>query len=80
MNELYDEDAQRAVEAICKENKELKARVGNLRGYLIAIICRHSKYKISPEELSVSSDDALCAQVVSLSSMHLALLEAISDE
>ena len=26
--ELYDEDAQRAVEAICEENKELKARGG----------------------------------------------------
>ena len=73
--ELYDEEAQRAVEAICEENKELKARVDNLRGCLIAVICGYSKRKISPKELSVRSDEALCAQVVILSSLQALLAE-----
>lgn len=31
--EVYDEEAQRAVEAVCKERDELKARVEYLRTF-----------------------------------------------
>lgn len=40
--EVYDKEAQRAVEAVCKERDELKARVEYLRDVLIAMVNEHT--------------------------------------
>lgn len=60
--EVYDEEAQRAVEAICKERDELKARVEYLRDVLIAMINEHTGNGIPEEELKEHSDEVLCAE------------------
>lgn len=60
--EVYDEEAQRAVEAICKERDELKARVEYLRDVLIAMVNEHTGKGISEDELKGHSDEVLCAE------------------
>lgn len=61
--ELYDEEAQRAVEAICEENKELRARVEKLRKFLVSIITTNTAGAIPEENLNKTSDDILCFKV-----------------
>ena len=60
--EVYDEEAQRAVEAVCKERDELKARVEYLRDVLIAMVNEHTGNGIPEEELKEHSDEVLCAE------------------
>lgn len=60
--EVYDEEAQRAVEAVCKERDELKARVKYLRDVLIAMVNEHTGKGIPEDELKGHSDEVLCAE------------------
>ena len=60
--EVYDEEAQMAVDAICKERDELKARVEYLRDVLIAMVNEHTGKGIPEEELKEHSDEVLCAE------------------
>ena len=60
--EVYYEEAQRAVESVCKERDELKARVEYLRDVLIAMINEHTGDGIPEEVLKGHSDEVLCAE------------------
>lgn len=71
MSEVYDEEAQRAVEAICKERDELKARVAELQNELNIVQ--------ESERAEAQEADRLRAEVKELKSHNEVLQKRVEE-